>query len=103
MTDHYSNGHLPAANLTIVAMVEEGRTLSTTKYLVRMDCCKTEQIMQHGRIRERMRCPPSKCKHCRPVQTINNGSGTNNHVRKEPTDFLNGPTWPVPGKTETTA
>lgn len=55
---------IPAAGLTILAIVYQGPMKRDTRYLVRVSCCGSEIILAHRTIRKRMHAVRHYCQRC---------------------------------------
>lgn len=55
---------IPAAGLTILAIVYQGPIKSSSRYRVRMTCCGSELILAHRTIRKRMHAAVQHCQRC---------------------------------------
>lgn len=55
---------IPAAGLTILAIVYQGPIKSSSRYRVRMTCCGSELILAHRTIRKRLHAHRHYCQRC---------------------------------------
>lgn len=56
--------YLPAANLTILAIVYQATIKNMTRYRVRYGCCGVERVLAHATIRKRIHAARFFCQRC---------------------------------------
>lgn len=93
--------YIPAANLTILAIVYQGAFKNLTRYRVRYGCCGVERVLAHATIRKRIHGARFFCHHCgRKFANHHQDEGLPHLMRAQgflPHDILSaGAAWPRP-------